>query len=141
MRQGLHLSELPDRDLGIDLRRRELAVAQDRLDVTDVCPVIEHQRRHRVTEDVAAPALLDPRRRDVLLHQVREPVLSERLTELVQEQSKAEPTGAALARPAAPVRSEAGRRPCGGSRSDEGRGSTQLGAGDELVIRAPIRPF
>lgn len=86
VRQRVDLLELADRYLGIDLGGRELAVSQHRLDVADVCTVVQHQGRHGVAEDVAGAGLADPGLLDVFLHQVGQTVLVEGLAVFVQEQ-------------------------------------------------------
>ncbi len=79
MRERVHVLQLPDRDLGVDLGGGQLAMAEDGLDVTDVGAVVEHQRRHRVAEDVAGPGLFDAGLFDRFLYPVGEPVLAEGL--------------------------------------------------------------
>ena len=57
---GMHGLEALDRDVRVDLGRRELRMAQDLLQVADVGAGVVHQRRHRVAEDVDAARLRDP---------------------------------------------------------------------------------
>src|SRR5258708_6795100 len=60
MRARVHLLEPLDRDMRIDLGRRELRMAQHLLEIADVGAGIMHQRRHRVAKDVHAPGFVMP---------------------------------------------------------------------------------
>lgn len=86
MRQCVYFLELCDRHLRVDLRRRQIAVTEHRLDETDVGAVIEHQGRHSVTEDVACTRFVDASRLDVFLCEVRQTITVKGLAVLVQEQ-------------------------------------------------------
>ncbi len=66
MRCGMDLLQRPDGDVGIDLRRLQLHMAEHLLDEADVGSVLVHQRGHRVAEQMAGPGLaqlgrVDPR--------------------------------------------------------------------------------
>lgn len=63
-----------------------LTAPEHRLDEPDVGPVVVHQRRHRVAEQVARPTLADPRRIDVATHQERQGVGRHRLAQVIEEQ-------------------------------------------------------
>ena len=54
-------------DVGVDLGRRELRMAQHLLEIPDVGAGIVHERGHGMAEDVHAPGLLDARGDDVLV--------------------------------------------------------------------------
>lgn len=56
MRGGVDLFELPDRDMGINLRRLQTGMPELLLDVPDVGPVLQHERRAGVAEQVATAA-------------------------------------------------------------------------------------
>gem|GEM_PF-4619027 len=49
----MNLLQLLDRDLGVNLGRRELGMTQQLLDKPDVCSAFEHQRGAGVPEQVA----------------------------------------------------------------------------------------
>jgi len=53
MGRRMNLLQLLDRDLGVNLRRRELGMTQQLLDEPDVGPAFEHQRGAGVPEQVA----------------------------------------------------------------------------------------
>ena len=74
MRRRVDLFQLLDRHLGVDLRRRQLRVAQHLLDEADVGSVLQHDRRHRVPEEVARTALADLSGIDVVAHHLRQTV-------------------------------------------------------------------
>jgi hypothetical protein len=78
MRRGVDLLQLPDRHLGVDLGGRELGVPEHRLDVADVGAVLQHQRRHRVAEQVAGAAFPQVRGVHVVAHHLRQPVRREK---------------------------------------------------------------
>src|SRR5579859_571284 len=83
---GMDLLELADRDLRVDLRGGQLRVTQHRLDVTDVRAVLEHQSRHRVTEQVTRAALTEICGLNVSTHELREAVGCKRLAQVGQEE-------------------------------------------------------
>lgn len=72
VRPRVHGLQALDRDVRVDLRRRELRVAQDLLEIADVGAGVVHQGRHRVAEDVDAPGFLDSRSDQVLMQPVGE---------------------------------------------------------------------
>ena len=74
MRGGVDVLEFADRDLRVNLRGGQVGVAQHGLDEADVGPVLQHQGRHRVAEQVAGAGLADASTVDVVAHQLREPV-------------------------------------------------------------------
>jgi hypothetical protein len=49
--------QLPNRHLRVNLRRRQLCMPKHRVDEPDIRPVFQHQRRHRVPEQVATARL------------------------------------------------------------------------------------
>jgi hypothetical protein len=55
MRCRVHVLQALDRDVRVNLRRRELRVPQHLLQITDVGAGVVHERRHRVAEDVHTP--------------------------------------------------------------------------------------
>ena len=61
-----------DRHVGVDLRRVELLVSQERLDRAQVRAAFEHQRRRRVAEHVATAGLRDARRSQVASDELAE---------------------------------------------------------------------
>ena len=63
------LAEVVDGDVGVDLRRVQILMTQQRLNAPQVRSVLQHQRRCRVTEDVARTPLVDPCGFDVRPHQ------------------------------------------------------------------------
>jgi hypothetical protein len=48
---------LPDGDVRVDLRGRDFFVPKDFLNETQIGAVLQHQRRHGVTQQVRASAL------------------------------------------------------------------------------------
>jgi hypothetical protein len=75
-----------DRDVGVDLRRVQVLMTQQRLDTAQVRSVLQHQRRCRVAEDVACPSLVDPRRLNIRPHQKRYAHRMHRRPNIAQEQ-------------------------------------------------------
>jgi hypothetical protein len=63
------LAEVVDGDVGVDLRRVQILMTKQRLNAPQVRSVLQHQRRCRVTEDVARTPLVDPCGFDVRPHQ------------------------------------------------------------------------
>ncbi len=63
------LAEVVDGNVGVDLRRVQILMTQQRLNASQVRAVLQHQRRCRVTEDVARTPLVDPCGFDVRPHQ------------------------------------------------------------------------
>ena len=63
------LAEVVDGNVGVDLRRVQILMTQQRLNASQVRSVLQHQRRCRVTEDVARTPLVDPCGFDVRPHQ------------------------------------------------------------------------
>jgi hypothetical protein len=55
----VHFLELGDGDVGVDLGRRELCVAQDCLDKADIGAVGQHVGRHRVAKEVRGAGFID----------------------------------------------------------------------------------
>ena len=55
----MNLLQLSNRDLRIDLGCSQVRVAEHRLDVPNVCAVLEHQCCHRVAEHVAGTLFAD----------------------------------------------------------------------------------
>lgn len=53
----MNLFQFTDADLGVDRCRFEFHVAEHGLDVTHVGSVLQHERRHRVAEEVAGASL------------------------------------------------------------------------------------
>lgn len=82
----MHLLEYTDCDLRVDLRRRQFRVSEHRLDEADVAAVLQHQRRHRVAEQVAGAVLAKVRLINVAAHSIRQPGQIERLAGARQEQ-------------------------------------------------------
>ena len=54
------LAEVVDGNVGVDLRRIQILMTQQRLNAPQVRSVLQHQRRCRVTEDVARTPFVDP---------------------------------------------------------------------------------
>jgi len=75
-----------DADVGVDLRRGQLLMAQDLLEGADVRPMFQHQGRHRVPEQVAGTLLLQARPVHVVRRQPRHPHQAERTAPGGQEQ-------------------------------------------------------
>jgi len=75
-----------DADVGVDLGRGQFRVAQDLLERPQVRPVLQHQRRHRVPEQVAGNLLLLAHLVHVVHHQAGHPHQAERATPGGQEQ-------------------------------------------------------
>ncbi len=63
--------QFSDRDLGVNLGSIELGMAKHGLNVPCVGSIFEHQRRHRVAEQMARARLADGRLVDVLTDQER----------------------------------------------------------------------
>lgn len=57
MGQCMHRLQSANGDMGVNLRRRQLRVPQDRLDVPNIGAVFQHMRGHRVAKRVAAAAV------------------------------------------------------------------------------------
>jgi hypothetical protein len=68
-----------DADVGVALGRLQAYVAEHLGDLADVRPALEHQRRHRVAQQVTAAALGDPGDGQVPAHLAAEPVRAERV--------------------------------------------------------------
>lgn len=62
MRGAVDLLQLPDRHVRVNLRCLQVRVSQHRLDEADIGSAFQHQRRHRVAEQVTRPALAEIRR-------------------------------------------------------------------------------
>lgn len=82
---GVNLLQLLDADLGINLRRRELGVPELLLDEPHVGPVLQHERRHRVPEQVAGPALAGLGPVNGVAQELRQPARLERAAQVRQE--------------------------------------------------------
>ncbi len=76
----MDLLQRSDRNLGIDLRRLDIFVAEHLLDITDVRPALVHQRCHRVSEEMTGAGLAQLRRVDPLLYREAQMIAAERLT-------------------------------------------------------------
>ena len=61
----MHLQEFAETGSRVDLRGVHLLMTENRLQVAKVGSILEHQRGHRMAEDVTRPALFDTRRLDV----------------------------------------------------------------------------
>ena len=59
MRLGVSVEQLFEADTSVDLRGVELGVAQDGLNVSDICSRIVHQSGHGVAVDVAGSRFVD----------------------------------------------------------------------------------
>src|SRR5690606_12390141 len=57
-----------DTHAGVDLSGAQLGVAEDLLDQADVGAVLEHQRGHRMTKDMAGASFVDAGLLDVAAH-------------------------------------------------------------------------
>ena len=79
MRRRMDLFQQTDRDLRVDLRGGEIGVSEHLLDETDVGAAFEHQRRHRVPEQMARSGLAELRSEDVRAHRIAQVVPAERL--------------------------------------------------------------
>lgn len=82
----VNLLERPDTDLGVNLRGVQADMSEHGLDKTDVCAVLQHQRGHGVTEQMATAALADAGFVDVLAHQLAQAIGAEHFALLGQEQ-------------------------------------------------------
>ncbi|KAH0442967.1 hypothetical protein KCU90_g1492, partial [Aureobasidium melanogenum] len=69
MRRRVDLLKRPDRHMRIDLRRLQIRMTEHRLHEPHIGPVLQHQRRHRVPEQMTRTAFLKPRLPDVAVHQ------------------------------------------------------------------------
>lgn len=76
----MDLLQRSDGDLGIDLGRLDVFVAEHLLDVPDVRPALVHQRGHRVAEEMAGAGLAQLRRVHPFLHRIAQMIAAERLT-------------------------------------------------------------
>ncbi len=72
MRGVVDLAQSVDRDVGVDLRRVQIRMSQERLQGTQVGPVLQHERRRRVAQHVAATGLGDPRSGQVIANHQRQ---------------------------------------------------------------------
>src|SRR5262245_14054053 len=61
MRRLMHLFQVRDRHMRVDLRRLQARVTEDLLDDAHVGAALEHQRRHRMTEEMTRALLPDLR--------------------------------------------------------------------------------
>ena len=59
MRGAVDLFQQADRDVRVDLRGGQVGVAEHLLDEADVGAAFQHQRRHRVAEQMARSGLAD----------------------------------------------------------------------------------
>ncbi|EEE35208.1 hypothetical protein RKLH11_3884 [Rhodobacteraceae bacterium KLH11] len=75
----MHLLELADGDLGVNLRGVEFGMSQKLLDVTDISPVLQHQCRTAMAEQVAGAALAGLGRADVTPHKLGHAIRGPRL--------------------------------------------------------------
>lgn len=73
----MHLFELSDGDLGVNLGGVELGMAEELLDVADVGPVLQHQRGAGMAEQMAGAGFADLGRVDMAAHQLRHAVRCE----------------------------------------------------------------
>ena len=74
----MHLLQLPNRDMGVDLGSRDGFVSEDLLEETEIGAVLQHQRCHRVTQQVGASALSQVRFLDVIVHHATQMVPADR---------------------------------------------------------------
>ena len=84
VRGGVDRLELAHGYLGVDLDGGQLGMAEHGLDEPDVGAVLQHQRRHRVAEQVARAALAGVGRVDVLAHHLGHAPRCERLTDAIR---------------------------------------------------------
>ena len=60
MGEGMHFLEPSKRDLCVDLGGRELGMAEDLLDRSQIGPVLQHESGHGVAEEMAGALLAAP---------------------------------------------------------------------------------
>ena len=72
MRSRVHSLEPCDRDVRVDLRRLEIGVPQDLLQITDIVAAFVHERGHRVTKYVHVPGFRDAGAHDVAMQALGE---------------------------------------------------------------------
>ncbi len=77
MGRGVDSLQSPYRNLRVDLRRLDIGVTENLLDVADVCPVLVHQCCHRVAEQMTCAALAQLGAGDITSHNPRQVVAAE----------------------------------------------------------------
>lgn len=87
MYKYLNLLHFINARLRIDLRGAQLHMAQHCLNEPDICPILQHQSRHGVTEPVATARLADLGLINVITHQCRQRMGAEGVARPAQEQS------------------------------------------------------
>ncbi len=118
----MNLFQFADADLCVDLRGLQLGMTEHGLDEADVGSVLQHQRGHRVTEQMARATFADVGRIDVFTDHLSQPVCCEPFAKMSQEQrhaEKAQKKGSGLIVAKLPSKSIAvGTAVAGGPRTD-----------------------
>ena len=83
---GVDRLQVADRDLSVEFGCGQFGVAEHGLDEPDVGAVLQHQRRHGVSEKVAGTLLADVRPLHIIPNKRRQTVRRERLTKARQKQ-------------------------------------------------------
>ena len=86
MSRPVHCEELVDRDVGVDLRRLDVGVAEHLLDEADVGATFEHVRRAGMTQQVRAAELVHAGELHVALDLLRDEVRPHRLAVVGEEE-------------------------------------------------------
>ena len=86
MRGRVDLLQLPDAYLRVDLRGADVRMSEHRLDEPYIRSVLQHQGRHRVSEQMTASRFPDVGTVHVIAHQLTHTISSERQAVVGQEQ-------------------------------------------------------
>lgn len=79
----MHFLQFSDRDMRVYLRRANIAMSEHGLDVSQVCPILQHVRRHRMAQQVATSRHIDARLYHVAFYFVAQFSISERVTIII----------------------------------------------------------
>ena len=85
MSPGMHALQVADRDLCIACRGAEIGVTEDRLKMPHIGPVVQHVRRHGMSQQMTGPALGESRPCHSATNQVAQPMPDVRLTGVAEE--------------------------------------------------------
>ena len=86
MRGRVHVLEDTNAHEGIDLRRGQVPMAEHGLNEANITAILQHQRRHRVPEEMAGAGLAHLAGIDVATHQLREAFTAEGFAMMRQEE-------------------------------------------------------
>lgn len=80
MRRRVNLFQRLDRNLCINLGRRQIHMPQNHLDVANIGVILQHMRSHSVPKQMAGAQFIDPHCIHIFFDQIRDPITDKRRT-------------------------------------------------------------